>query len=93
MAWVVALWLSVGPAGLALAVVGYWHLGSRTGWELVAAWGLLALSTVAQWEVSGWQELVGRPIVLAMMLWIGADQVREKGIVTSLTRAISRLQS
>jgi hypothetical protein len=69
-AWVVALWLSVGPVVLALAVAQDWHRGYRARREIIAACAVVAIATMAQWEVSEAWEIIARPIVLAVMLWI-----------------------
>ncbi|WP_329081293.1 MULTISPECIES: hypothetical protein [unclassified Streptosporangium] len=68
-AWLVALWLTVSPVVLALQAGVDWKRGYSARPILIAAWALIALSTVIQWDAdSSWFEIISRPIVLAIML-------------------------
>ncbi|MDP9848139.1 hypothetical protein [Streptosporangium lutulentum] len=68
-AWLVALWLTLSPIALALQAGLDWRRGYSARRILIAAWGLIALSTIIQWEAGGSPfEIISRPIVLAIML-------------------------
>ncbi|GAA2986328.1 hypothetical protein [Streptosporangium longisporum] len=68
-AWLVPLWLTLSPVVLALQAGVDGRRGHSARRILIAAWALIALSTVIQWDAgSSWFEIISRPIVLAIML-------------------------
>ncbi|MEU1722721.1 hypothetical protein [Nonomuraea sp. NPDC005692] len=77
-AWVVALWLAVSPVVLALKVGNLRRRGARSWPLVIAAWAIIAIGAVAQWEAGrSWPEILLRPVTLALMLVItGPDGFR-----------------
>lgn len=68
-AWVAALWLAVSPVVLALQAGRLWRRGYGARRLLIAAWVLIAMAALAQWDIGRpWPELLLRPVTLALML-------------------------
>ncbi|MFG1709303.1 hypothetical protein ACFLIM_39540 [Nonomuraea sp. M3C6] len=70
-AWLTTLWLLATPVALALEAVRSWHRGYRARKTLLIAWAMIALAAIVQWQVGvSWGEIIIRPVVLAMVLWL-----------------------
>ncbi len=93
-AWVVALGLAVSPVVLALKVGDGWRrdrLWRRRPWgAFVAAWMIIVIGAVAQWEVGRlWPEILLRPVTLAIMLVIIGPESMRRHLVTVIRRVLA----
>ncbi|MEO3892173.1 hypothetical protein [Nonomuraea sp. B5E05] len=71
MAWFTAIFLGAGPALLAIAAWRVWRRGRRARDLIAGAFLLAFFGALAQWSVGGsWAEILLRPSLLAIMLWI-----------------------
>ncbi|MFC7387162.1 hypothetical protein [Sphaerisporangium rhizosphaerae] len=92
-AWVVALGLTVFPVVLVLRVGDGWrgdHLWRRRPWgAFVAAWVIIIIGAVVQWEAGRpWSEILIRPVTLAIMFVTAGPETVRRSVVNTIRRVL-----